>query len=228
MEQSYNNKRIAGKEKLAEYRKAILKKQKWDNELPQGEGPLNRDGNPKIPPGQRIVTNWPVLDLGFQPKIEEEDWSLTISGLVNKPKMFSWEDFMALPQVEDISDFHCVTSWSRLENHWKGVRFMDIANHCEILPTAKFVYIKVYDAYSTNLPLEDAMKSDVLLVHQWEGAPLTTDHGDLVRMITPQLYAWKGSKWFGEIEFRDYDEMGYWEKRGYSNTAEPWLNDRYS
>ena len=77
-------------------------------------------------------------------------------------------------------------------------------------------------------PLEDAMKSDVLLVHQWEGAPLTTDHGDLVRMITPQLYAWKGSKWIGEIEFRDYDEMGYWEKRGYSNTAEPWLNDRYS
>ncbi|SVB24794.1 uncharacterized protein METZ01_LOCUS177648 [marine metagenome] len=142
--------------------------------------------------------------------------------------MFSWEDFLALPQVEDISDFHCVTSWSRLENHWKGVRFMDIANHCEILPTAKFVYIKAYDAYSTNLPLEDAMKSDVLLVHQWEGAPLTTDHGGPVRMITPQLYAWKGSKWIGEIEFRDYDEMGYWEKRGYSNTAEPWLNDRYS
>ena len=185
MEESYNSKRITGKEKLAQYRKALYEKQKWNNELPQGEGPLNRDGNPKIPPGQRIVTNWPVLDLGFQPKIEEADWSLTISGLVNKPKMFSWEDFMSLPQVEDVSDFHCVTSWSCLENHWKGVRFMDIANHCEILPTAKFVYIKVYDAYSTNLPLEDAMKSDVLLVHQWEGAPLTTDHGGPVRMITP-------------------------------------------
>ena len=110
MEQSYNNKRIAGKEKLAKYRKAILDKQKWTNELPQGEGPLNRDGNPKHPPGQRIVTHWPVLDLGVQPKIEVEDWSLTISGLVNKPKMFSWEDFISLPQVEDVSDFHCVTS----------------------------------------------------------------------------------------------------------------------
>ena len=110
MKQKYKSKRIAGKEKLAQYRKAILEKQKWDNELPLGEGPLNRDGNPKHPPGQRIVTNWPVLDLGVQPKIELEDWSLTISGLVDSPKMFSWDDFMSLPQVEDVSDFHCVTS----------------------------------------------------------------------------------------------------------------------
>jgi DMSO/TMAO reductase YedYZ molybdopterin-dependent catalytic subunit len=139
MNDNYNTKRIAGKEKLAKYRKAMLEKRKWDNQLPQGEGPLNREGNPKTPPGQRIVTNWPVLDLGVQPTIEEEDWSLTISGLVNKPKIFTWEDFMSLPQVEDVSDFHCVTSWSRLENHWKGVRFRDIANHCEVLPTAKFV-----------------------------------------------------------------------------------------
>ena len=83
-------------------------------------------------------------------------------------------------------------------------------------------------AYRTNLPLIEAMKPDVLLVHQWERAPLTTDHGGPVRIITPQLYAWKSAKWIGEIEFRDYDELGYWEKRGYSNTAEPWLNDRYS
>ena len=114
----YKSKRIAGKEKLAQYRKAILEKQKWANELPQGEGPLNRDGNPKHPPGQRIVTNWPVLDLGVQPKIELEDRSLTISGLVDSPKMFSWDDFMSLPQVEDVFGFHFVTSWSRLNNHW--------------------------------------------------------------------------------------------------------------
>ncbi len=228
MEQSYNQKRITGKEKLAKYRKTILEQKNWDDEVPQGEGPLNRDGNPKRPPGQRIVTNWPVLDLGFQPKIDEEDWSLTVSGLVKNPKMFSWEEFMTLPQVEDVSDFHCVTSWSRLDNHWKGVRFLDIANHCEVLSTAKFVYMKSYDAYSTNLPLNEAMKPDVLLVYQWEGASITYEHGGPVRMITPQLYAWKGSKWIGEIEFRDYDELGYWEKRGYSNSAEPWLNDRYS
>jgi DMSO/TMAO reductase YedYZ molybdopterin-dependent catalytic subunit len=228
MNRNYNEKRIQGKEKLAKYRKTILENKNWNNEFPQGEGPLNRDGNPEQPPGQRIVTNWPILDLGFQPKIDEEDWSLTVSGLIKNPKVFSWEEYLRLPQVEDISDFHCVTSWSRLGNHWKGVRFLDIANHCEVLSTAKFVYMKAYDAYSTNLPLNEAMKPDVLLVHQWEGAPLTYEHGGPVRMITPQLYAWKGSKWIGEIEFRDYDELGYWEKRGYSNTAEPWLNDRYS
>ena len=97
-----------------------MKKQKWDNELPQGEGPLNKDRNPKHPPSQRIVTNCPVLDLGVQPKIELEDWSLTISGLVDSPKMFSWDDFMSLIQVEGVSDFHSVTSWSRLNNHWGG------------------------------------------------------------------------------------------------------------
>ncbi|MDP6180954.1 MAG: sulfite oxidase-like oxidoreductase, partial [Desulfatiglandales bacterium] len=221
-----NSKAITGREKLAQYRKAIQDKQKWEGPLPQGEGPPNRDGNPKIPPGQQVVENWPVLDLGVQPKIELEDWSLTISGLVKNPKMFSWKEFMAFSQVDDVSDFHCVTTWSRLDNNWRGVRFSDIANYCELLPGVKYVYIKAYDAYSTNLPLEEAMKYDVLLVHRWEGQPLTTEHGGPVRMIAPQLYAWKGAKWIGEIEFRDYDELGYWEQRGYSNTAEPWLNDR--
>jgi len=193
-----------------------------------GEGSLNRDGNPQIPPGQRIVTNWPVLDLGFQPEIDIEDWKLTVSGQVKHERTFSWDEFMKFPQVEDVSDFHCVTTWSRLDNRWKGVRFSDLARFCEVLPGASFVYIKAYDGYSTNLPLGEAMKYDVLLVHEWEGHPLTREHGGPVRMITPQIYAWKGAKWIGEIIFRDFDELGFWEKRGYSNTAEPWLNDRYS
>lgn len=223
-----DSKRIKGRLKLMEYRKAFQEKHPWEGEIPMGEGELNRDGNPKTPPGQRITTNWPVLDLGFQPELDETTWNLTVSGLVRDVKTFTWDEFMALPQVEDVSDFHCVTSWSRLDNRWRGVRFRDIAEYCGVLPGAKFVYIKAFDSYSTNLPLEEAMKYDVLLVHQWEGHPLTRDHGGPVRMITPQLYAWKGAKWIGEIVFRDYDELGFWEKRGYSNTAEPWLNDRYS
>jgi len=223
-----NSKRIQGRQKLMEYRKALWAKEKWEAELPMGSGELNRDGNPKLPPGQHESKNWPVLDLGFHPELDEVTWNLTISGLVKHPKMFTWDQFMELPQVEDISDFHCVTSWSQMNNHWKGVRFRDIAAHCEPLDNAKFVYIKAFDAYSTNLPLEEAMKEDVLLVHHWEGHPLTRDHGGPVRMITPQLYAWKGAKWIGEIVFREHDELGFWEKRGYSNTAEPWLNDRYS
>jgi DMSO/TMAO reductase YedYZ molybdopterin-dependent catalytic subunit len=223
-----NSKRIQGRQKLIQYRKSLQEKQAWDGEMPMGEGELNRDGNPKVPPGQRVTQNWPVLDLGVQPELDEITWNLTISGLVKNPTMFTWDQFMELPQVEDISDFHCVTSWSRLDNHWQGVRFRDIAAQCEPLPNAKFVYIKAFDAYSTNLPLEEAMKEDVLLVHHWEGHPITRDHGGPVRMITPQLYAWKGAKWIGEIVFREQDELGFWEKRGYSNTAEPWLNDRYS
>lgn len=228
LEYDPNSKRIKGREALIKYRKTMQEKQKWDGEIPQGEGPLNRDGNPATPPGQRIVQNWPVLDLGAQPDIPLGQWSLTISGLVKQQTTFTWDQFMELPQVEDVSDFHCVTTWSRLNNHWKGVRFQDIANHCQVLPNAKYVFIKAYDTYTTNLPLEEAMKYDVMLVHSWEGNPLTKEHGGPLRMITPQLYAWKGAKWIGEIMFREDDELGFWEKRGYSNTAEPWLNDRYS
>ena len=134
---------------------------------------------------------------------------------------------MALPQAEDVSDFHCVTTWSRMDNHWKGVKFSTLAELCSPKPEAKFVFMKAYDGYSTNLPLAEAMKYDVLLVHTWEGLPLSKEHGGPVRMITPQLYAWKGAKWIGEIIFRDTDELGYWEKRGYSNTGDPWLEERY-
>jgi DMSO/TMAO reductase YedYZ molybdopterin-dependent catalytic subunit len=215
-----NTKRIKSREAMIQYKKSLADKKSWDGDVPMGEGPLNRDGMPKIPPGQTATGKWPVLDLN--------DWSLTLSGLVEKPAMFTWEQFMNFPQVEDVSDFHCVTTWSRLDNHWAGVRFSDIANHCQPKPQANFVYIKAYDGYSTNLPLEEAMKYDVLLVHQWEGKPLEKEHGGPVRMITPQLYAWKGAKWIGEIVFREEDELGFWEQRGYSNSADPWLEERYS
>ena len=223
-----DSKRIRTREAMIQYRKALAGKEPWSGEKPMGHGPLNRDGMPKIPPGQTTTEKWPVLDLGVQPEIPLEAWSLTISGLVEEPIMFNWEQFMNFPQAEDISDFHCVTTWSRLDNHWVGVRFSDIANHCKFKPEARFVYIKAYDGYSTNLPLEEAMKYDVLLVHSWEGKPLEKEHGGPVRMITPQLYAWKGAKWIGEIVFREEDELGFWEQRGYSNTADPWLEDRYT
>lgn len=187
--------------------------------------PLNRDEN--LPPGQKIVDTWPVLDLGRQPEISKPAWSLTVSGMVEKPKTYSWKQFMGFPQIEDVSDFHCVTRWSRLNNHWVGIRFSDIAFDCGALPKAQFVFIKSYDGYTANLPLVKAMSSDVLLVHCWEGQPLSKEHGGPVRMITPQLYAWKGVKWIREIEFMEADKLGYWEQRGYSNTAEPWFEDRY-
>ena len=202
---------------------------------PMGSGPANRHGMPQLPVGQHVVKNWPVLDLGDVPDVSLDRWRLDVDGLVENPVSLSWADFMALPQVDDVSDFHCVTTWSRYDNHWKGVRFRTIAELAVPKDEAHFVVTTGYDfapgtyiPYTTNLPLARAIEDDVLLVHTWEGQPLPREHGGPVRMITPKLYAWKGAKWIRRIEFVAQDQRGFWEERGYSNTAEPWLNDRYS
>ena len=202
---------------------------------PMGSGPANRHGMPQLPVGQHVVRNWPVLDLGDTPRISLAEWHLEVGGLVENPVTLSWQDFQALPQVDEVSDFHCVTTWSRFDNHWRGVRFSTIAELVVPRDEARFVLCTGSDAapgsdtpYTTNLPLARAIEPDVLLVHTWEGAPLPREHGGPVRMITPRLYAWKGTKWIRAIEFRAQDQRGFWEERGYSNTAEPWLNDRYS
>jgi len=202
---------------------------------PEGRGPLNRDGMPKLPVGQHEVSNWPVLDLGEQPNISLDQWRLEVGGHVGIPAMFTWQQFMALPQVEDVSDFHCVTTWSRYDNHWRGVRFRTIAELAVPDDDVRFVLCTGHDSmpgthipYTTNLPIERAIEDDVLLVHTWEGKPLPREHGGPCRIITPKLYAWKGAKWIRKIEFLRDDRKGFWEVRGYSNTAEPWFDDRYA
>ncbi len=202
---------------------------------PQGSGPRNRDGMPKLPVGQHEVKNWPVLDLGEQPEVQLDTWKLEVGGLVENPFTLNWERFLALPQIDDVSDFHCVTTWSRYANHWRGVRFRTIAELAVPKEQAHFVLCTGYDfmpgtfiPYTVNVPLNRAIDDDVLLVHTWEGAPLPREHGGPVRMITPKLYAWKGAKWIRKIEFLERDQKGFWEVRGYSNSAEPWFNDRYA
>ncbi|HEX7828259.1 MAG TPA: molybdopterin-dependent oxidoreductase [Thermoanaerobaculia bacterium] len=202
---------------------------------PMGSGPLNRHGMPQVPIDQRIVPNWPVLDLGDVPDIRRQDWRLELGGLVDNPVSLTWAEFMELPQVDDVSDFHCVTTWSRLDNHWRGVRFSTLAelavphdNVTHVLCTGYDRDIGSQEPYTTNLPFARAVEADVLLVHTWEGKPLPREHGGPLRMITPKLYAWKGTKWIRKIEFLDHNKRGFWERRGYSDTAEPWLNDRYS
>ena len=130
--------------------------------------------------------------------------------------------------VEDVQDFHCVTTWSRLGLRFRGVRCSTVCALAEIAPSAAFILCHAADGYTANLPLEEALKDDVLLVYQWAGNPLPKAHGGPVRMVTPQLYAWKGAKWINRIEVRTSDKLGYWEERGYSNTAYPWRNDRYA
>lgn len=203
-------------------------------EKPRGSGPPNRHGMPRLPAGQRQVEGWPVLDLGDLPAVSLQDWRLEVDGLVEKPLALGWDDFMALPQTDDVSDFHCVTTWSRMDLRWRGVAFRDLMALAVPRPGARFVATTGYDVdagsgepYTTNLALEEAMKPDVLLVHTAEGAPLAPEHGGPCRMITPQLYAWKGAKWIRRITLTAADRPGFWERRGYSNTAVPWFEDRY-
>lgn len=200
-----------------------------------GTGPTNRHGMPQLPVGQHVVRNWPVLDLGHVPDVPQSVWQLEVGGAVHNPVTLTWDAFMAMPQTDDVSDFHCVTTWSRFDNRWRGVRMRDLAELVVPDESVRFVYFTGYDVepgsttpYSTNLPLARATEDDVLLVHTWEGAPLPREHGGPVRVVTPKLYAWKGTKWVRRIEFLPNDRRGFWELRGYSNTAEPWLNDRYS
>ena len=208
---------------------------KFRGQPPQGTGASNRHGMPRLPVGQHEVRNWPVLDLGDLPEIDPSVWTLEIGGHVENPVTLDWAAFMALPQVDDVSDFHCVTTWSRYDNHWRGVRFSTLAELAVPAADARFVLCTGYDhmpgsdiPYTTNLPLDRAVEHDVLLVHTWEGKPLPREHGGPVRMITPKLYAWKGTKWLRKIEFLPRNQRGFWELRGYSNSAEPWFNDRYS
>ncbi|UKT62254.1 sulfite oxidase-like oxidoreductase [Pedobacter mucosus] len=198
------------------------------DDKPKGNGAPNRHGMPSIPIGQTKTFKWPVLDLGSHPKISLDRWQLVVDGAVENPVKLSWKQFMELPQTKDTSDFHCVTTWSKLDMHWKGVALLDIAAMVQPNEKATHIMCYGYDGYTTNISLEEAFKPDVLLVHTFEGQPLVIEHGGPVRMITPQLYAWKGSKWIKRIEFLTENKPGFWEDRGYSNTAYPWRNDRYA
>jgi DMSO/TMAO reductase YedYZ molybdopterin-dependent catalytic subunit len=202
---------------------------------PMGTGPENRHGMPKLPVGQhRTRDHWPVLDLGDVPAIPRASFQLTVAGLCDAPRTYTWDDLMALPQVEDESDFHCVTGWSMMDSRWGGVRFAEIAGRAGVREEARCVFVTAHDKapesdvpYTTNLPIEEAMQPDVLLVHTWQGQPLPVEHGGPLRMITPQLYAWKGAKWIKRIDFLAEDTPGFWEEHGYSMTANPWYDDRF-
>lgn len=199
---------------------------------PQGKGPTNRHGMPELPPGQHLTKKWPVLDLGVKPEIAPDDWQLKIDGACRAPRTILWEELvgpgLGLRQVEEESDFHCVTTWSKLGIRWRGVRLVDVLALCEPNDDAGFVLFHGSDGYTTNMSIVEAVKPDVLLVFEAEGAALDVDHGGPVRVITPQLYAWKGTKWVSKIEILRENRLGFWEQNGYSNTAYPWRNDRYS
>jgi DMSO/TMAO reductase YedYZ molybdopterin-dependent catalytic subunit len=167
-----------------------------------------------------------VLDLGDRPRISTERWKLTVDGAIARRLSFTWPEFLALPQVEDVSDFHCVTGWSAFDLRWGGVRLSTLLALARPTAEASHLMLHSHDGYSANLPLEEAMKDDVLVAHRLGDAPLPVDHGGPARVVVPQLWAWKGAKWLSRVEVLTHDRRGYWEIRGYSNTAWPWRDDR--
>ena len=203
-------------------------KQRWADEGRFLTGRTARPESERLPPGQHLVTNWPVLDLGQQPAIARERWRLDLFGAVERLAVLDWTGFQALPQSRSVSDIHCVTTWSRYDNRWSGVLTRDLLAAVVLKPGVRFVVLHSYDGYTTNLSLEDFAAEDAILAHSWEGAPLTEEHGGPVRLVVPRLYFWKSAKWLHRIEFRTEDRPGFWEKNGYHNRGDPWAEQRYS
>jgi DMSO/TMAO reductase YedYZ molybdopterin-dependent catalytic subunit len=209
--------------------KYIAAKQKWaEKQKARGFEPRPAASTDRLPPGQTLASGFPVLDLGVKPEIPLDQWSLVLDGLIEKPTTLNWTQFTALPQVEDVSDFHCVTSWSKYDCRWGGVAFTTLYELVQPRSEARFVYFTSYDGYSTNVPLEQCLEGDVLIATRFEGQPLTRDHGGPARVIIPKLYAWKGAKFVQGITFLAEDKLGFWEVRGYSNGADPWKEERYA
>lgn len=213
--------------------KLIAKKQEWARTrrgMSVEEGVIQdlRPRGDRLPPGQHLTKGWPVLDLGIHPEIRLEEWTLSIGGLVERPVTWTWDTFLAQPHIQSVSDFHCVTTWSTFDNQWEGVAFRHLLSVVRPRPEARYVHFTSYDDYSTNLPLEACDDDDVLLARTLNGGALSREHGGPVRVIVPKRYAWKGAKWVKDITFLEHDRKGYWEVRGYSNTALPWQEDRYA
>jgi DMSO/TMAO reductase YedYZ molybdopterin-dependent catalytic subunit len=182
----------------------------------------------RTPPGQTLTEKWPVLHYASVPHVDLGSWRLRIRGLCETPLALDWPALRALPAVQVSSDFHCVTSWSRLDNHWEGVRFSTLAAAAGMASAARFAMLHGLDGYATNVPVAALLEDHALVAWSWEGRPLEPEHGGPLRMVLPKLYAWKSAKWLCSIELTAHDRRGFWEERGYHNHADPWREERYS
>lgn len=205
----------------------IAAKQKWARAGKHLTGTRGEPARDRLPPGQREVKTWPVLDLGVQPNIPLDKWLLIIDGLVEHPLRWTWAEFGRQPQSRATSDIHCVTAWSRFDNHWTGVSARHVIGAVRPKPETNFVVFHSFDTYTANVPLTAFDDDGVLLATHWEGEPISREHGGPVRIVIPKLYFWKSAKWLKRIEFTAADRPGFWETRGYHNNGDPWGEERY-
>ena len=180
----------------------------------------------RLPPGQSPTVKWPVLTVGPSPEVATATWSLSLYGEVEEPYAIRWDELLALEQVEQVSDLHCVTRWSRFDMALRGVRVAPLLDRARPRPTATHALIHCFGGYSTNLPLSALRDADVLIVHHADGAPLAREHGGPARLLVPSRYLWKSAKWVQSIELMDHDEPGFWERNGYHNDGDPWTEQR--
>lgn len=184
-------------------------------------------GDDRVPPGQTETEDFPVLSKGGVPEWNAETWEFDVWGAVDTPKQWDWPAFKTLPSETQRQDFHCVTGWSRLDCTFHGVPFPELVDRVGVNDEVEHVVFHALDGYTTDLPFELCNRREVLFAWRLDGDDLPRDHGGPLRVVTPHRYAYKGAKWVTGVEFLTESKRGYWEKRGYSQTADPWAQDRY-
>jgi len=193
--------------------------------LPTEEDEMSRKR--RIPPGQTVTDDFPVLHHGSVPEIDLATWRFRIFGRVEEPLEMTYDEFRSLPSVTQVSDFHCVTTWSRLDNRWEGVASKELMKRVRLKPEARFVMVHAAPDFTANLPLEDFLADGVLFAWAHDRKELTPEHGWPLRLVVPHLYAWKSAKWVTGLEFMAEDRPGFWERRGYHPHGDPWAEERY-
>jgi len=186
------------------------------------------DAVDRIPPGQHVVADFPVLSAGPTARIALDQWKFTLKVGPQPLMSWNWTEFNALPQTKMTRDIHCVTTWSKLNTSWEGVLIDDILAEAGIEPPTSFVLAHSYGGYSTNLPVADLTGGLAMVALRYEGRPLEPDHGGPARLLVPHLYFWKSAKWLNALQFTDRDEPGFWELRGYHIYGDPWREQRYT
>lgn len=191
------------------------------------QAPRRSEPGERLPPGQHVARGFPVLDLGIRPEMDRRTFRLRVEGEVERPLSLSWEELRALPRAEQVSDFHCVTTWSRFDVGWAGVRLRTLLELARPTERARYVIQHCADGYTTNLPLDEVLGENILLAYELEGEPLPPEHGGPLRLVVPHLYGWKSAKFLTGLVFQQHDTPGFWEERGYHDRADPWREERY-
>ncbi|MGQ9584977.1 MAG: sulfite oxidase-like oxidoreductase [Anaerolineae bacterium] len=186
------------------------------------------DSRQRVPPGQHVVERLPVLHYGGVPRVDLATWDFRVFGLVEEERRWTYPEFTQLPAKRVMVDVHCVTRWSVLDTIWEGVPFQELVQHIRPLPEARFVLVHAEAGFTTNLPLEDLMRENVLLAWRYNDEPLTPEHGYPLRLVVPHLYFWKSAKWVRGLEFLAQDRPGFWESYGYHIRGDPWKEERFA